>query len=263
MSINYREERNIENSIPISLESLEIILEQMKKSICLIKCKKTGLGTGFFCVIPFPNKLNLLPVLFTNNHIIGKEDLAINQKIEIVLKNKQNLFIYIDDSRRTYTNKKLDITIIELKNDEIDILDINSFLEIDELVYKDKLNERYKNKQVYLLQYPNEQKINYSSGIIKGIDIKEDEIQHLCSSQDGSSGSPIMNLLTFKVIGIHKGYSSNKKCNLGTLIKNPIEEFYCNYMKKNEMFKIYKDLCIFGNLMKKRIKKEKKILKIF
>ena len=54
---------------------------------------------------------------------------------------------------------------------------------------------------------------------------KKKNIKHSCSSQKSSSGSPIINLKNFKVIGIHKG-SSDKNFNYGSFIKNPIEDFY-------------------------------------
>jgi len=41
--------------IPVTIRKTEIILEQMKKSICKIDDKK-GKGTGFFCLIPFKQK---------------------------------------------------------------------------------------------------------------------------------------------------------------------------------------------------------------
>ena len=50
-------------------------------------------------------------------------------------------------------------------------------------------------------------------------------IYHLCSTEAGSSGCPIIILINFKIIGIHKGSKSEKNYNLGTLIKIPIKEF--------------------------------------
>ena len=63
---------------------------------------------------------------------------------------------------------------------------------------------------------------------------------HKCKTTNGSSGSPILNLLTNKVIGIHKSFSKNtnndnnkEDCyNLGTLLKYPLIE-----MKKNNNLK--------------------------
>ena len=56
-------------------------------------------------------------------------------------------------------------------------------------------------------------------------------ILHQTQTLPGSSGSPIMNLLNYKIIGIHKGEDKNRNWNLGTLLKLPIEKFkeeFCN-----------------------------------
>ena len=97
----------------------------------------------FFCKIPFPDNLNLLPILFTNNDVLNENDIKIGKTIKFTLHNDNiKKIILIDSTRKTYTNKELDITIIEIKknNDKINI-----FLEID-----DKLKD-YKNKQVYTI----------------------------------------------------------------------------------------------------------------
>ena len=103
---------------------MEYIQEQMKKSICKIKCNNGGYGSGFFYKIPFLDNFNLLPVLITNYHVMSKDDIHLNKNINISLNNdKLNINIVMDKSRKIYLNDKLyDITIIELrKNDKIDI----------------------------------------------------------------------------------------------------------------------------------------------
>jgi len=42
----------------------------------------------------------------------------------------------------------------------------------------------------------------------------------------GSSGSPIINLPNFKVIGIHLGGHPNNNYNIGIFLKEPIEKLY-------------------------------------
>ena len=46
---------------------------------------------------------------------------------------------------------------------------------------------------------------------------------HNCTTENGSFGSPILNLQTNKVIGIHNKSSTNY--NIGTLLKLPIKDF--------------------------------------
>jgi len=59
------EEKFINNyPLPVTIDETELILKQMKNSICKIE-NKNGSGTGFFCQIS--NK----KVLITNNHVIN------------------------------------------------------------------------------------------------------------------------------------------------------------------------------------------------
>ena len=61
---------------PLTIKSIETILEQMKSNIWIIYNGKQG--TGFLIKIPFNNIQ--LPALITNNHIID-ENVYINNKI--------------------------------------------------------------------------------------------------------------------------------------------------------------------------------------
>ena len=125
-----REKKIKDHLIGINVDQMKIFLQQMEKSICKIKCKKGGHGTGFLCIIPYPSKLKQLPVLITNNHVLSESDIGKKQIIEYSMDN-DNIKgkIFIDDLRKTYTSEEYDTTIIEIK--ENDNFDINSFLEID------------------------------------------------------------------------------------------------------------------------------------
>ena len=60
--IKYIPEGDIKNSLKAtSTKALKQILEQSEKSIC--KIKSIPSGTGFFCLIPFPDKCHQLSVL--------------------------------------------------------------------------------------------------------------------------------------------------------------------------------------------------------
>ena len=63
-----------------------------------------------------------------------------------------------------------------------------------------------------------------SYGNIKQIKDKQN-ICHLCSIENGSSGSPILSLNNFKVLGVHYG-SCHLNFNKGKLIKYPIIKFF-------------------------------------
>ena len=145
------------------------VLEQMTNCICLIEYNNEK-STGFFCRIPFPDFCSLLPVLITNNHVLGDID---GIEITISMKKKDPIKLKIDKSRKKYTDKNYDITFIEIK--PMDKLNINSFLEIDDKIYKEDPNKEYSKNPVYILHYPLGNDIEFSQGEIKGID-KEKKI---------------------------------------------------------------------------------------
>ena len=125
-----KESLNKDQPIPVSLEGTRRILYQMENCICKIHKDNSTIGTGFFCEIPF-NK-NLLKVLITNNHVLNENEIESNKIINISIINKEKKEeikkIKIDNTRKKYTNKELDVTIIEIINkDEIN----NKYMEID------------------------------------------------------------------------------------------------------------------------------------
>ena len=63
------------------------------------------------------------------------------------------------------------------------------------------------------------------------------------------SGSPIINLNNFKIIGIHKGAHPKKQWNLGTFLKEPINLFYKLKNSNLEIIKIKEENQITKNEM--------------
>ena len=63
-------------------------------------------------------------------------------------------------------------------------------------------------------------------------------IKHLCSTEEGSSGSPLLSLKTYKVIGIHFGDGTEKNINNAIFIKYAIDiyknEINIKYKSKNK-----------------------------
>ena len=227
-SNNYEPEKYIKGGI-ISFEgkNLKKITEQIEKCSCIIECDE-GKGTGFFCLIPFPNKKNLLPVLMTNNHVLSEKNLIKGNKIYIKMNNKK--FYILIDSRKVYTNEQYDITIIEIKKNENEELNVNSFLEIDDSIQSNYGYDYFKEKSIYLIHYPKSNNLaEFAVGKIINISLDTDTIQHNCHTEKGSSGCPILDLETNKIVGIHKGYDKNKNKNVGTLIKIPLKNFCEKY----------------------------------
>ena len=200
----------------VNFENLKVIENQKIKSICKIIKDNNKCGVGFLVLIPYPDRLNQLPVLLTCNHvIIGNENeikLIFNDEIEKILK--------LNNSRKIYANKNKDITIIEIKKE--DNYNFNKFLEIDYDIFDNHdLNEKF--NSIYIIHYPSGKGSSLSIGIIEKIE--DDLIEHKCATEKGSSGAPIINLNNLKIIGVHQGTEKALSLNFGMLLKDSINDF--------------------------------------
>ena len=130
-----------------------------------------------------------------------------------------------------YTNEKLDITIIEIKENK-DKLN-NKYIELDDNIINyfksnenkkcNYLNNIYCNESIYSINYPEDKDIVVSYG--QPPKINESDINHKCCTKPGSSGSPILLINNQKLIGIHYGSCDHYEFNKGTLIIYSIIEF--------------------------------------
>ena len=153
--------------------------------------------------------------------------------------------IALDEQRIIYKDKDLDITIIEIK--EEDNLDIFSFLEIDNSINIEDLQTTI-NTKIYLLHYPlGSEEVYISKGYIKDLfkesfKLVEDNINMFVtdySSYKGSSGAPVLNYNNNLVIGIHNAGKLNKQNEArGLFIKRGINKFIEKMSKENNQ--VYK-----------------------
>ena len=211
----------------VTIKQRETISMQLQKSICKIKGKLTG--TGFFCYINYENKN--IPCLMTNYHILDDKYIKDNNKIEIIINdNKINIIINIEDI--IYKSKKDEYDLIIIKLKEEYMKNIN-YLELDDNLFNENSIKEY--ESIYILHYLNGQNasVSYGKDIIYDPNYKYD-IQYKCNID--SSGGPILNLLSNKIIGIHKGYIQKNdgiKYNIGTLLKYPLKEINNNNLYNN------------------------------
>ena len=165
----------------------------------------------------------------TNYHVLNEKSLEENKILNLLLNDeKEILKLDLEIERKTYFNKDYDITLIELKEED----EIKNYLELDDNLFKDNSEIIYKDKSIYVLQYPNGQNACVSYGLLNNIDeYNQYNFYHGCSTDKGSSGSPILNLQNYKAIGIHKKgtYFNN---NMGTLLKFPLEDLINQKLNK-------------------------------
>ena len=146
-----RDEKKLVNSPePVSIACTKKILDQLIKCVFKINIGK-NVGTGFFCKIPLEDNV-IFNCLITNEHVLNEKYYKQNKKIDLLI-NDGNEIVTIDINmkRKTYFSEQYDITIIEIKEND----GIKDFLELDEHLFFYKENAYYKNKSIYILQYPN------------------------------------------------------------------------------------------------------------
>ena len=255
---NKIEEGQVYGSINyISIKETEIILKQMKMSICKIFGKK--MGTGFFC------NVNGIPCLMTNHHILDDKFINDNKKIKISMNDKTiNDKLTIDKKDILYIsdNNHYDLIIIKM-NQKFDYI---NYLELDDNLDNKNSEIEYEEESIYILHYPYSDKnkssyasVSYGYGI-ETIDNNNYDIMHKCNTQNGSSGGPILNLATKKVIGIHKAFIQSEGINKGSLLKEPLKSLKSdnNYIIgeiRINSYEINKDILIinsFENAKRKR-----------
>ena len=228
---------------PVGIQQTQIILDQLMHCIGKLKINSTN-GTCFFCKIHF--EMFYLKVLMTNYHVLKEKDYNCSTELNILLNDDKEAKVIklIEEDRKTYFNEKYDIAIIELKETD----KINHYLELDDNLFKEEINAFYQNISLYIPQYPYGKTAVVSYGLSIG-NIDNFEIKHKCSTEHGSSGSPILNLANNKVIGIHK-QGSKFNFNMGTILKFPLNDFF-NLINKenndeanidNNIFKIFPEL---------------------
>ena len=213
---------------PISYDSTKKILDQMAKNICKIYIEgkintDSKRGTGFFTKISVEDKL--VPVFITNYHVINREYLESKNEIEVEIYNEKSKVIKIKDKVK-YFNKDYDVTIIEIDEKKDGKYE---YLELDDNILNNNKIKQYIGKSIYIIQYPSyqeNQQLSVSYGIIKSrFEEKQYDFIHYCSTEFGSSGSPILNIYNNKIIGIHKKRSENYNFNVGSFLYYSIKEF--------------------------------------
>ena len=111
---------------------------------------------------------------------------------------------------------------------------MQSFFEFDEEIYRGNSKINNKQNQVYIINNFDSQKVDYYITEINNINFDFDTIEYISKKGMGLSGTPIFNYNNYKVIGIQKWIQDKNDINLGTLIKEPIKNFFNKYKNNNK-----------------------------
>ena len=157
------------------IKEVDISLNKIIKSVCKI-IYENNVGTGF--LIKLYKEEKEFKCLMANEHIITKEMIELNKIINIKYNCEEKwIKIKLDKNKRNIIyNKKLDVTIIEIKIE--DKIKDKYFL-----LPNINNNIEYINKEIYIVQYPKGNKLSYSEGKI--ININNNELIHDASTTSG------------------------------------------------------------------------------
>ena len=205
-------------------------IDKIRKSICKIKSKE-GFGTGFFI------DYNSYKYLITCYHVISEEI----KNIVIEIWDKHDINLNLNNRNIIYLPKPKDITIIQLKEKEINEIDY-LFFDLDYV----KGYKLYTNNEALSLGYPKGEKLASGSGLIKEI-VDEYDFYHNIPTSWGSSGSPIIQFNTLLVIGIHKEAEIEEQLNVGIFAGEAIKEI-------NKKIQFLRTSFAFNNLGVRNIK---------
>jgi len=129
--------------------------------------------------------------------------------------------VKLDEYHIKFTSELLDITFIQFTDTLIN--------EINEEYFLYPCNEDCKKDDIiHIIQYPDGKNFKLANGKI--IDIYGFDYLHQCSTENGSSGSPLLNE-NLKVVGVHKTYIKNKNANIATrftVVEYAIRNLYNN-----------------------------------
>ena len=188
--------------------------------ICRISIETQGkeiIGSGF--ILGFLIDLENFDCLMTTAHVISNESINNNNILHLIFEESKQIDIKLDRNKRynkSFTDKELDITVVELLDE--DNVRKNFFLEPELDI---PINEKLINNEIDIPQYIiEEKKLMNAEGIIKNI--SKYELSYSANTVKGSSGNPIFLKNSNKVIGIHKSRLKNQK-NFGNLISPVID----------------------------------------
>ena len=209
------EEEKIDENINFNYSEINKFVAKIEMELKINDKEKYITGIGLLCNIFMKN----IKVLMTYNHLIDYDILNELKKLSIVINNKE-IEIDMKINRYKYTNKELDITIIEILNED----NINDFMNIDKYIN----SKNYVNEDIFSIYLKDNKKVEYINSIIKS---KKND-NYLCPIGLIKEGIIILKY-NLKLIGLIKE-SNNEELEFIPmhLIINKINFIKCKYIIK-------------------------------
>jgi surface protein len=179
---------------------------------------ETGFGSGCFIHLD-KEDIPLKKFLLTNNHVLDEARIKGDKELDILYNGKIKKINL--SKRKRYTDEDIDYTCIEIFDED----NIEQFYYIDPRVFKNDPSLFF-GEDIFVLHYPKGGDLSFSLGKIK--DVKNSKIYHDCSTEEGSSGSPVVSRYNLSIIGLHYGTKHEYNCAKGiSFILNDIK-IKCN-----------------------------------
>ena len=219
LKINNNDDNNkiIKDEYFIDDKDKEIVNNQLNNNICKIFINNKEIGIGFLCIIPYPDKLSPMPVIFIYSENIPKEDIITKKQINLKFNNNNKILPLNSIERKMFYYNDNNILILEIKKNEN--FNFNTFLEIDDSKFDN-------NEFIYLLS--NNFKGNYKKHKIKRVDNNKYIIED--NNDNNYIFSPVLKLSNNKILGINI-----EKSNKFDFINNIIKEFKILEKKKENV----------------------------
>jgi hypothetical protein len=204
------------------------------KPICLIE-NDEGSGSGFFIEIPIPLKKKPIRGLMTNNHVLNENYLKEGKSFNISISNGSKHTIEINGNDFIFTSELIDITFIELNEENIKKINPHFLKPNNE---NGNIKDANTSDSILIIQYP-QKKLSFARGNIRKR--RSFDYYHEVSTNEGSSGSPLLNKNNY-VVGIHKSsiitdqYDIDSKDNVNVAVKISEVIYAIRMLYNNESF---------------------------
>ena len=177
-------------------------------------------GIGVLCNIPSKK----IKALITYNHLINMDFLNNGEKMILYI-NKKEHEINIKINRYKYTNEDLDITIIEILDED----NITNYIEIDKFIN----SKNYTDYEIISISLLKEKDLDFLEGKITKKD--DDTSNYICNIEKISEGIIILKE-NMKLLGIIKESKNQNEINIipMNIIMNKINFIKCIYNIKVE-----------------------------